>query len=244
MIYESRREKRPKPYDIENFARRRADYGDPDAYLDHPLEYPSASEVQEEATEGSKFRDAKETVAERTSSAAGKVKEKLSQVGEAAKEKAGELADRAGQLGARVRDKTKETYEQTKDRVVETADEHPLEVGLIALAAGLIAGLALPTPNAVNRTVGPAADRLRERTRQAGADVVRKGKRVAEAAVTAVKDEAKAQGLTPERLREKAGAVAERAQEAGSEAAEREGLTSGSEPSGKAGDPSVARPAV
>jgi hypothetical protein len=143
-----------------------------------------------------------------------------------------------------VRDKTKETYEQTKDRVVETADEHPLEVGLIALAAGLIAGLALPTPNAVNRTVGPAADRLRERTRQAGADVVRKGKRVAEAAVTAVKDEAKAQGLTPERLREKAGAVAERAQEAGSEAAEREGLTSGSEPSGKAGDPSVARPAV
>lgn len=97
-------------------------------------------------------------------------------------------------------------------------------MGLVALAAGLIAGLVLPTPNAVNRGIGPAADRLRARTRQAGEKIVEKGKRVAHAAVHAVKDEAQAQGLTPEHLREKLSAVAERAEDAGRKAARREGL--------------------
>jgi hypothetical protein len=105
------------------------------------------------------------------------------------------------------------------------------------------------TPNAVNRKLGPAADRLRQRTREAGTEMLEKGKRVAQAAATAVKEEAQAQGLTPERLREKAGAVADRAREAGEESARREGLTPGGEtnqnPSSAPGsDPSIARPAL
>ncbi|MGH7957521.1 MAG: hypothetical protein ACREH8_10990, partial [Opitutaceae bacterium] len=77
--------------------------------------------------------------------------------------------------------------------------------------------------------------------------MIEKGRRVAETAATAVKDEAQAQGLTPERLGEKADAVAERAREAGQQSAQREGLTQGdaanpSHPTGP--DPSGARPAV
>ena len=37
----------------------------------------------------------------------------------------------------------------------------------VALAAGLMAGLAMRTPAAVNRKIGPTADRLRQRTREA-----------------------------------------------------------------------------
>ena len=84
--------------------------------------------------------------------------------------------------------------------------------------------------------------------------MLEKGKRVAQAAAGAVKEEAEAQGLTPERLRDQAATIAERARTAGKETAEREGLTpdtmgktgnSGSGSQGTSGsDPSVARPAV
>jgi ElaB/YqjD/DUF883 family membrane-anchored ribosome-binding protein len=266
MIYASRRDKRSGGYDVEEYARYRVER-DPDAYLDQPLDYPTGAEFEAGDQGGSKLGEMKDKVAEKTAAARDTVKnklahageaakEKLSRAGEAAKEKVDALRERAGEVTSRVRDKTKEAYEHTRDRVVETADQHPLEVGLIALAAGLIAGLALPTPAPVNRTVGPAADRLRQRTREAGAEVVRKGRRVAEAAVSAVKEEAEAQGLTPERLREKAGAVAERAKQAGTEAADREGLNPANERNqqnrdtqpGAAcptpSDPSTARPAV
>ncbi|MEO5957973.1 MAG: hypothetical protein ABIZ49_02060, partial [Opitutaceae bacterium] len=153
----------------------------------------------------------------------------------------------AGEMGQRVKEGTREAYVRTRERVVTTADQHPIEVGLASLAAGLIAGLLLPTPNVVNRTIGPAADRMRARTREAGAEMLEKGKRVAQAAVGAVKAEAQAQGLTPERLREKANAVAERATEAGKQSAQREGLPfSNGDAAGSSvfetSDPSVARP--
>ena len=102
----------------------------------------------------------------------------------------------------------------------------------MALAAGLIAGLVLPTPSALNRTVGPAADRLRERTRQAGSEMVEKGRRVARAAVSAVKEEAEAQGLTPEHLRDQVAAVGERAKDTVMQEARHEGLAlEGNKPS-------------
>src|SRR5204863_465418 len=104
--------------------------------------------------------------------------------------------ERAGEITAKVGERTRQVYSKTRDRVATTADEHPLEVGLVCLAAGLIAGLSVPTPNAVNRVAGPAADRLRERARESGTEMVEKTKRVARAAVTAAKEEAQTQGLT------------------------------------------------
>ena len=138
---------------------------------------------------------------------------------------------------------------------MSTADQHPLEVGLGCLALGLIAGLLLPTPEKVNRIAGPTADRLRQRARQAGSEMVDKGKRVVRAAASAVKDEAKAQGFDPGRLRDQAGAVARRAGDAAGDAARREGFGDGEQEQGErrgenagpqptSSDPSSARPAV
>jgi ElaB/YqjD/DUF883 family membrane-anchored ribosome-binding protein len=258
MIYESMRDKSPRTSDgnYYGYSREgdRLDY-DPDMHYDRPLEYPPSLEGAEaEWTDqgDSKLAGMKDKLADKTSAA----KEKLAHAGEAVREKAGALKERtgeklhavkqrAGEMTARMRDGTRQAYARTRERVVTTADKRPLEVGLVALAAGVLVGLALPTPAPVNRTIGATADRLRDRTRQAGSEMLEKGKRVAQAAVSAVKDEAQAQGLTPERLREKATAVAERAKEAGQETAQQEGLNlQGNQSGSQLSDPSGARPVV
>jgi len=249
MIYSNRRPD-SEDYRVEDYSAADASLRyDPDTHYDQPLEYPTApgTEAKWNDQGGSKLGQVKEKLTNKASAATDQVKEKLSHASEAAREKMYALRGRASEVTNRVKDSTRQVYARSRDRVVTTADHHPLEVGLVALAAGLMMGLAMRTPNAVNRRIGPAADRLRERTRQAGAEVLEKGKRVAQAAVSAVKEEADAQGLTPERLRQQAGAVAERAREAGKETAQREGLARGPEtnPSSVSGsDPSIARPAV
>lgn len=254
MIYSTRRESSGR-YDFEDYsAEDTSRRYDPDTHYDRPLEYPTGSgEGEWSAEASSKFGQMKEKLGEKASSATEQVKEKFSHAGEAAREKMGaarekmsELRERAGEATAHLRESTRDAYSRSRERIVSTANHHPLEVGLVALAAGLMAGLAMRTPDAVNRKVGPAADRLRSRTREAGTEMLEKGKRVAQAAASAVKEEAQAQGLTPERLREKAGAVADKAREAGRQTAEREGMKPGSSnPSYPPGsDPSVARPAV
>jgi ElaB/YqjD/DUF883 family membrane-anchored ribosome-binding protein len=264
MIYSSRRED-SIDYDMDDYSARDAALRyDPDIHYDRPLDYPasdSGTEWDEQQGE-SKFGQIKGNLAGKASAAGEQVKDKLSHASEAAREKlshAGEAArekmyalkGRAGEVTSRMRDSTRDAYTRSRERVVTTAEHHPLEVGLVALAAGLMAGLAMRTPAAVNRKIGPTADRLRQRTREAGAEMLEKGKRVAEAATSAVKEEAEAQGLTPERLRDKASAVADRAREAGQQSMEREGLTPGATNPGSTNpayptgtDPSVARPAV
>lgn len=228
---------------------------DPDAHLDRPLDYPAKpmgiSEAGWSDQGGSKLGNMKGALGDKARSA----KEKLAQAGGRAREKMSSVRQRAGEVGSRVRARSGEMYSATRQRVASTADQHPLELGLACLAAGVIAGLAMPTPNAVNRKVGPTADRLRQRARESGQEFVEKGKRVASAAVSAAKDEAQSQGLTPDRLREKASNVAERAKEAGRETARQEGLARGNTSGGSSvpegnqsgsqmNDPTVARPAV
>ncbi len=202
---------------------------DPDSHYDRPLQYPSGYTANEFGLEETaKPGTLKDTLAENAATAGGQFKEGLAQVGEAAREKASAFRARAGEMTARARAGTREAYDRTRQRVVTTAVRHPLEVGLVALAAGVIAGLVLPTPHAVNRTVGPVADRLRDRTREAGSEMLEKGRRVADAAISAVKSEAEAQGLTPEHLGKQVAAVGERAKDTVQQEARQEGLAPGS----------------
>ena len=227
MIYESRRDRSSETEDYRaGFASDDLQY-DPDLHYDRPLEYPSATtgENWSENQGESKLQHAKDALKQKAASAKETVKEKMSTLGDRTREKAGQLRARAGELGSEVKDRTRQAYAKTRDSVVSTADRHPLEVGLTCLAVGVLAGLLIPTPSPVNRTIGPAADRLRQRTRETGAEMLEKGKRVARAAADAVKHEAEAQGLTPDRLRNEARNIGERAGEAAKDAARREGLT-------------------
>jgi len=234
MIYEGRRAKSATGY-----AEYTRSYGgtgtgaaprrDPDSYYDEPLEYPAGTDTEESAIEdgSSKLGQLKDSISEKAGEVTGQVKDKLATAGDAVRNKVGALRDRAGELGTSAKETTRELYSKTREQASTTVEHHPLEVGLAALAAGLVAGLILPTPDAVNRAVGPTADKLRARTQEAGAQMLEKGKRVAEAATGALQEEAEAQGLTPDKLKEKAAAVADRAKEATKDSAGREGLTSG-----------------
>src|SRR4051812_44265892 len=159
MIYESRRDKSSVSADGNYYGYSREGDElryDPDTHYDRPLEYPEGYTGAEFSDQGgSKLGEVKDKIAEKASAASEQVKEKLSQVGETAREKVGMLRDRAGEklqavkqraseVGAKVKDTTREAYTKTRERVVTTADQHPLEVGLVALATGVIVGLALP----------------------------------------------------------------------------------------------------
>lgn len=260
LIYASRKRRSRDQWDsggpeFADYDERRALSGDvrydPDVHYDRPLEYPTgeagaAGGLREKASE--KLEHAKDTVAQKTSAA----KEKLGHVGQQAREKMHALRERADELGSRARERGREAYSRSRERVIDTAEQHPLELGLGCLAAGVLIGLLLPTPEPVNRAAGARLDRLRDRAREAGRDAVEKGKRVAQAATQAAQEEAETQGLTLDRLRDKAGAVAERAAETASETARDEGLAPGGERQREGGNlsgstpgnPSAARPAI
>jgi ElaB/YqjD/DUF883 family membrane-anchored ribosome-binding protein len=271
MIYESTRDKAPRRSG-RDYRDGQRDF-DPDLYYDRPLEYPPEYGAGESGDNGeSKLGQLKEKASELTddlkekaADVAGTVKEKVSELGQQTREKFSNVKDRAGeklqaakqraaQLGAQVKDKAGVAYARTRERVVTTADQHPLETGLACLAAGLVAGLLLPTPARVDRVAGPTASRLRQRARQAGTEAFDKGRRVVRAATDAAKSEADAQGLTPARLRDSAQAVAQSAGEAAGDTARAEGLTAGAGQKGSAeqsggnfsgsSDPSTARPGM
>jgi ElaB/YqjD/DUF883 family membrane-anchored ribosome-binding protein len=235
---------------------------DPDTHYDRPLEYPDgATSAVGEPVAGSTDEENSKLgqLKEKAMAAKDQVKDRLSDLSdtardtfESAKHRASEFGsrvrDRASELGSQVQDRTREAYDQARERVVRTADEHPLELGLGCLAAGVLIGLAIPTPDPVNRIAGPTVDKLRNRTREASRDMLEKGKRVVRAATDAAKQEAQSQGLSLDRLRQSGEAIASSASSAASETAREEGMTgtgfenprAGAEPA----DPSAARPAM
>jgi ElaB/YqjD/DUF883 family membrane-anchored ribosome-binding protein len=181
---------------------------------------------------------------QQSGSVASKAKEKLSNLGEQARDKLSAASERGresyqaargklGEVAHQVQERGREVYGRTRERVSATAEQHPLEVGLACLAIGLVAGLAVPTSNRLNRSIGPAVDRLKQQTRDRGTELVQKGKRVVQAATSAAKEEAQSQGLTPEKLQGEARAVASSASEAGMATARQEGLAPQSAGSGQ-----------
>lgn len=102
------------------------------------------------------------------------------------------VGGRAREISHKAKEQTQQLYRQSRDRVVSTVETHPLESGLVCLALGFVAGLALPTSSRVRHAITPGARALRDRTH----DMVERGKQVARTAAQAVKDEAETQGLT------------------------------------------------
>lgn len=134
-----------------------------------------------------------EGLRERIREKAGELRERSQEAVHSARERLHQAGERAGELGSQVRERSGQLYRQSRERVSTAVDQHPLESGIVCLALGLIAGLALPTPPRVRSAVAPRARHLRERTQE----VVDRGRQVARTAVDAAKQEAQAQGLAP-----------------------------------------------
>lgn len=164
-------------------------------------------------------------------------------VGERLKEGASAVKDRVGSAvsdaGRRARSAVSSGWEGTRtglhsvghrghaaaDRLSEAGDQHPLAVGGICLAAGLLAGLLLPRTEREDEWMGEAADEVRADLRSRGENLVEQGKAVAHRAVEAAQGEAGQQGVAPSDLTDKAARVVNEAVSAAQRTAEEEGLT-------------------
>ena len=125
---------------------------------------------------------------------------KASELSDRAKQGIHSLKERTAHATAEARQRTRDLAVRTKHQVTHAAQEHPLETGLTCLAVGLVAGLLAPTPQRIRREVEPVAQRIKERAREAGQDLVQRGKRVVAAASDAARAEGEKQGLTPEAM--------------------------------------------
>ncbi|HEY8993945.1 MAG TPA: DUF3618 domain-containing protein [Lacunisphaera sp.] len=126
-------------------------------------------------------------------------RQKAGEVADSVKSGVAHLRDRSREVGSHARElsrqarqRTQELYTRGRERVSSAVDKHPLESGLVCLAVGFLAGLALPTSPRVRRAVAPGARALRGRAQ----DLMRRGEQVVRTAAEAARQEAAAQGLT------------------------------------------------
>jgi hypothetical protein len=134
------------------------------------------------------------------------------------------ISHKAAQMKDQVIGGVQRGYQAGREKFVQTSQAHPLQVGLGFLAAGVLLGLALPASRKEDEWVGEAADRVKDRAKATGQDLLNRGKTVATAAAEAVKKTAAEQGLTPQALKEKVQQVASETQEAAKRSAEQQGL--------------------
>jgi hypothetical protein len=227
-IYESRKDRREFDLDDEEWAEADEGFTSDFGASQPPSEWSATETSAGAGITGSAY-------GEEESSARGKVRETMG----AARRKARELSGRARQSLARARYRARETGTRLRERgsagaervrhratemwsagrhqLDDAVEDYPIGVGLGFLALGVLTGLLVPRTRAEEELMGETSRRVRERTRGAVSDAIQRGREVASAAGSAAAREAEAQGLTPEQLAEKAGAVAKSATEAGKE---------------------------
>jgi hypothetical protein len=130
-----------------------------------------------------------------------KARRSMTRARQGAAEHTEEWRERAAEMGSEWKHQAEDAYHEGVEKFKQTADEHPLAVGVGFLALGVLAGILIPSTRKENEIVGPTRDRLVERTREAASEAVERGKHVAESVVAAARHEAEEQGLTPEHLK-------------------------------------------
>lgn len=138
--------------------------------------------------------------------------------------KAGEMTQAAGEFADRSWERTRQGMSQARDRFDEASTAYPLAVGGGFIAAGLLAGLLLPRTRVEDEWMGEMSDEAWDEAKSTGDEVLDKGRTKVEEAASAAMDEAEAQGLTLEKLGEKASRVASQVGETVKQASKKEGL--------------------
>lgn len=176
-----------------------------------------------------KVKDAAGSAKDAVSGAGHKVGDKVGDAADWTKEHALDLGHRAKDQAYTLRGKAGTQARRARIGFWQTMEENPLMVGAATLALGVIAGLAIPSTRKEDELMGETRDRLVDEVKEAGHDVMEKGKHVAEAVVDKVKDEAQSQGLTPNtvvsNVVDKVKAVAHEAANTAKEEAKNQNLT-------------------
>ncbi len=167
-------------------------------------------------------------------------------IGERAGDALDTVRERASDMGSQIAESVQGVQQQAGDVgqramtwLEDQMDRNPLGVGAVALAAGALVGLSLPTTDTENAWLGQHSDQLTDKVTAVASEKLGQVKEVA----SAVAEEAKAKaGEVVETAKEKAGEVADAARQ---EASQSTASGSGSgRPAGidkPAGTPSVAQ---
>lgn len=172
-----------------------------------------------------KVQDVAGSAREKVGDAVGTAREKVGDAADWTKEHALDLGHRAKGQARALKGKAKYQARRAKTGLWQSLEDNPLMVGAATLAVGVIAGLLIPETEKENELMGETRDRLVEEVKEAGQEVLEKGKHVAEAVADKVKDEVKGAGLTPEGVAEKVKSVAKEAVNTAKEEARNQNLT-------------------
>jgi len=131
-----------------------------------------------------------------------KAQDKMGQLTDTAQDKMGQVADKAQDVGGQIQDQAQQMASQAQYQAYRakgwferTMDENPLAIGLVAVAAGALAGMAVPETDQERQWMGPARDQLVEKAQDVAQDTADKVQHVAEQATNTAKNEAKNQNL-------------------------------------------------
>jgi ElaB/YqjD/DUF883 family membrane-anchored ribosome-binding protein len=131
---------------------------------------------------------------------AGSVQDTANQMAGTVRDRAGQMADQVQDTAGRLMDNAQATAQQVggtaQGQFQQMLHENPLMLGGLALAAGLIAGLALPETEQENQLMGEMRDSFMEQAKATAQDAQQKVQQVAQEASRAAQQEAKEQFQT------------------------------------------------
>lgn len=120
-----------------------------------------------------------------------RVTERVSEVADRAGEVIGDVAGRARHVASSVGQGTRHGVHTMGDRFESTLDENPVAIGVVALAVGMAAGLAIPESRRERQMMGPYRDQLVDRVRDTVDETRERVQHVAERVVDETKDAAR-----------------------------------------------------
>ena len=173
--------------------------------------------------------DAAGYVGEKITGAASSTAETAGEAGRAGRQYASGAAGRAGDSARRgqagavhysrqasdaARRYGRQGYGYSKERFEYARTEHPLAVGLGALAAGVLAGLVVPRTRVEDEQFGLYSRQAKDAAGDLAGEAYERGKHVVETGIDTAVSEARRQGLTPDQIRDQATQLLEKAKSA------------------------------
>jgi ElaB/YqjD/DUF883 family membrane-anchored ribosome-binding protein len=140
---------------------------------------------------GESVRDTASDVGYSARERASDVRERVSDVAGRAGERVGDVAHQARHLASDARERARHGLHGVTDRFDSTLNENPVAIGVVALAVGMAAGLAIPESRREREMMGPYRDQLVDRVRDTVDDTRERVQHVAERVVEETKDVAR-----------------------------------------------------
>jgi F0F1-type ATP synthase membrane subunit b/b' len=179
----------------------------------------SAQETAEQAAE--RISGLKSRASDSAESLTTKMGERLSQTTEAARSMgsdaisaASEMASSGYRTGAetvsRVGEQVMQAGQRTQETFVDTVQRHPMIVGAVGLAIGAAIAAALPATRQEEQVFGAVGGELKNKAREMASEGVEAVKGAAQDVYEDTLRHAKAQGLSPESVREAAKDIGEK----------------------------------